>query len=63
MEPRPPSERGQGRKTKSKTGETMKGRAIRMLDAEWEKCKKLGGGDWVRAKINGAKLPKDPPAE
>ncbi len=50
-----PSERGQGRKPISKTGELMKSRPVRMTDAEWEKCKRLGGAAWLREKINKAK--------
>lgn len=29
----------------------MKNRPVRMTDAEWEDCKKLGGAAWVRAQI------------
>jgi hypothetical protein len=54
-----PNDRGQGRKPLSKTGELMKPRAIRMLDGEWEKCKHLGGSEWVRKKIKDAKPPKN----
>jgi hypothetical protein len=39
--------------------EPMKARQIRMTDAEWEKCKRLGGGDWVReqlARLTGARV-------
>lgn len=53
--PRPPSDRGQGRKPISKTGERMKNRLIRMTDAEWEKCKRLGGAAWVRERIAKAR--------
>ena len=35
----------------------MKSRPIRMTDAEWEKCKALGGAAWVRDKIKKAKEP------
>ena len=52
---RPPDDRGQGRKPVSPTGEVMKPRQLRMLDAEWEKCKRLGGAAWVRAQIKKAK--------
>ena len=31
--------------------EARKSRPIRMTDAEWEKCKTLGGAAFVRAKI------------
>lgn len=47
--------RGQGRKPIARTGELMKTRPIRMTDEEWEKCKRLGGASWVRAKIKGAR--------
>lgn len=47
--------RGQGRKPLAKTGELMKSRPVRMTDEEWEKCKRLGGAAWVRAKIKGAR--------
>lgn len=46
--------RGQGRKPLAKTGEVMKSRPVRMTDEEWEKCKRLGGAAWVRAKIKAA---------
>jgi hypothetical protein len=52
---RPPNDRGQGRKPISKTGELMKSRPVRMTDAEWEKCKRLGGAAWLREKIAKAK--------
>lgn len=44
--------RGQGRKAIAKSGETMKARPVRMLNEEWEQCKKLGGAAWIRAKIH-----------
>ena len=52
---KPPSDRGQGRKPISKNGELMKARQIRMTDAEWLKCRLLGGAAWVREKIKRAK--------
>jgi hypothetical protein len=52
---KPPSDRGQGRKPLSPSGEAMKPRQIRMTDAEWAKCMALGGGAWVRAQIKKAK--------
>jgi hypothetical protein len=55
---KPPSDRGQGRKPISKTGELMKSRPVRMTDAEWEKCKALGGAAWIRERIRLAKDPK-----
>jgi hypothetical protein len=54
---RPMSDRGQGRKPLSPSGEAMKPRQIRMTDAEWAKCMALGGGAWVRAQIKRAKEP------
>lgn len=60
MEPqntRPPNDRGQGRKPVSATGELMKSRPVRMTDAEWEKCKALGGAAWIRHQVDRAKLP------
>lgn len=35
----------------------MKTRPLRMTDAEWDKCKLLGGAEWVRDRIKHAKLP------
>ena len=58
---RPPSDRGQGRKPLSPSGELMKPRHIRMNDAEWAKCLALGGAAWVREKIKRASPP--PPTE
>ena len=51
-------DRGQGRKPISPTGETMKGRPIRMTDAEWDKCKALGGAAWIRERIHEAPMPR-----
>lgn len=48
--------RNQGRKPISKSGELMKARPIRMTDAEWAKCKELGGAAWVRSKIKAARV-------
>lgn len=39
--------------------EAMKARPIRMTDAEWEKCKALGGADWVRRAIARANVGKE----
>ena len=50
------SDRNQGRKPISPTGELMKPRQIRMTDAEWAKCIALGGAAWVRKKIHAAPL-------
>lgn len=54
---KPPNDRGQGRKPINKDGELMQPRQVRMTDAEWEKCRKLGGAAWIRAKIKAAKEP------
>lgn len=40
-----------GRKPIAGTGECMKGRAVRMTDAEWEQCQRLGGAAWIRARL------------
>jgi hypothetical protein len=57
---KPMNDRGQGRKPLNESGELMKSRPIRMTDAEWEKCKALGGAAWVRKKIEDAALtPKE----
>ena len=53
------SDRNQGRKPISKTGELMKPRAVRMTDAEWEKCLALGGSAWLRECIRKAKNPSN----
>lgn len=45
-----------GRKAIAKDGECMKTRSIRMTDAEWTKCKALGGAAFIRAKIKAAKV-------
>lgn len=52
---KPPNDRGQGRKPINKDGETMKSRPVRMTDAEWDKCKRLGGAAWLRARIAKAR--------
>lgn len=57
MSTRPHSDRGQGRKPIDADGELMRSRPIRMTDAEWEKCKRLGGAAWVREKIKKAQEP------
>lgn len=49
--PRPPTATGKGRKTISLDGEQMKNRVVRMTDAEWAKCKRLGGAQWLRKKV------------
>lgn len=52
---RPPNDRGQGRKPILPSGEIMKTRPVRMSDDQWDKCKRLGGGAWLREKIDKAK--------
>ena len=52
---RPPSDRGQGRKPIDKSGELMRSRPVRMTDAQWAKCKALGGAAWIRDRIERAK--------
>jgi len=36
--------------------EARKSRPVRMTDAEWSKCKALGGAAFIRAKIKSAKV-------
>jgi hypothetical protein len=55
---RPPSDRRQGRKPLSPDGEAMRNRVLRMSDAEWAKCLRLGGASWVREKIAKAREAK-----
>lgn len=55
---RPHNDRGQGRKPIDKDGERMKTRPIRMTDAQWDKCKRLGGAAFLREKIEKAKVAK-----
>lgn len=45
-----------GRKTIAKDGEKMRNRNFRATDAEWAKCLALGGGAFLRAKIQAAKV-------
>jgi hypothetical protein len=52
----------QGRKPLSPSGELMKPRQIRMTDAEWAKCRALGGAQFVREAINKAPEPIRQPA-
>ena len=54
---RPPNDRDQGRKPISATGEVMTPRQVRMTDAEWAKCRALGGAAWIRERIRLAKAP------
>lgn len=48
--------RSAGRKAIARDGERMKTRPVRMTDAEWSKCKALGGAAFIRAKIKAAKV-------
>lgn len=38
-------------------GEVMKGRLIKMTDADWAACRALGGASWVRDQIRNSSLP------
>ena len=40
---------------KKKVKEARKTRPIRMTDAEWEKCKRIGGSKWVRGQVKAAR--------
>lgn len=49
--PRPPSDRGQGRKPTSPSGEAMAARKIRMTDSDWKDAKLIGAEalrKWIR---------------
>lgn len=52
----PTNSRNAGRKPIAKNWELMKTRPVRMTDAEWSKCKALGGAAFIRAKIKAAKV-------
>ena len=54
-QPRPPSDRGQGRKPLKEGVETVQVN-IRLLPEQRDKLKMLGGNDWIRRKIDKAKL-------
>ena len=49
--------RGQGRKPLPE-GEAMVSVTVKLLPPQREKLKRLGGGPWVRAKIDHEKEPK-----
>ena len=51
---RPPNDRGQGRKPLP-PDERLIVRSIRLKAGQWEKLARLGGVEWVRAKIDKAK--------
>jgi hypothetical protein len=57
--PRPPGDRGQGRKALP-PDEFRRVVAIRLSEPERTKYEALGGAQWVRAQIKKAKLPKEP---
>ena len=48
--------KSKGRPPIAKDGEKMRNRNFRATDAEWAKCLQLGGGAFLRAKINAAKV-------
>lgn len=50
--------RGQGRKPETADG-AMVPVTIKMTEPQRTKLKELGGGKWVREKIDRAKLPND----
>ena len=54
---RPPSDRGQGRKSISESEETVTV-SLRMTPPLRDKLKALGGAAWVRERIKLAKPPK-----
>ena len=45
-----------GRPPIAKDGQKMRNRNFRATDAEWTKCLILGGGAFLRAKIQAAKV-------
>jgi hypothetical protein len=45
---RPPSDRGQGRKPISPSGEAMRNRVVRFDDELWEWCGVFGGSQFIR---------------
>lgn len=55
-----PKDIGYGRKPSDPSGEKMQPRQIRMTDALWAKCRRLGGGAWVRQRIARAADPDQP---
>ena len=55
--PRPPNDRGQGRKPLQEGEETVTV-SLRMTPAQRDKLKALGGAVWVREKIDKARPPK-----
>lgn len=53
--PRPPNDRGQGRKPLMEGVETVQVN-VRLLPEQREKLRLLGGNVWLRKKIDAAKL-------
>lgn len=56
VQPRPPEDRGQGRKPLVEGEETVTV-SIRVTVSQRAKLALLGGADWVRKRIDKAKLP------
>ena len=54
LAPRPPNDRGQGRKALSEADKLVVG-SIRLSPAQWLKLERLGGAAWLRQKIDNAK--------
>jgi hypothetical protein len=48
-----------GRPSLSPTGETMRMRHVRMLDADWDKClaSPIGASEWIRQLVRDAPWP------
>ena len=55
---RPPSDRGQGRKSLQADGAPSQVLQVRMTAEQKDKAKRLGGASWVRSMIDKAKEPK-----
>ncbi|MEX3982816.1 hypothetical protein AB4Y45_27970 [Paraburkholderia sp. EG287A] len=53
-------DRKMGRPTISPDGEAMTPRQVRMDDARWQKCRRLGGAAWIRDRIDEAVDPEPP---
>jgi hypothetical protein len=53
--PRPPNDRGQGRKPLPPADKLVVG-SVRLSPAQWEKLEKLGGAKWLRERIDRARL-------
>jgi hypothetical protein len=48
------------RSTINPDGEAMTPRQVRMDDARWKKCRRLGGAGWIRDRIDEASDPLEP---